>query len=62
MCFLHWKSERKSKNGLVKSVHDESMAIKSKITKKLLPRAPKKSFPKKGNPGRFARTIILKSG
>ena len=27
-----------------------------------LPSDPKKSFPKKGNPGRLARTIILKSG
>jgi len=24
--------------------------------------APKKSFPRNGNPGRFARTIIRKSG
>lgn len=27
-----------------------------------LPNVPKKSLPKKGNPGLFARTIILKSG
>ncbi|KAF4526553.1 hypothetical protein B566_EDAN009124 [Ephemera danica] len=27
-----------------------------------LPRAPKKSLPRKGNPGLFAKTIILKSG
>lgn len=26
------------------------------------PSAPKKSFPKKGKPGRLAKTIILKSG
>ena len=26
------------------------------------PQAPKKSFPKNGKPGRFARAIILKSG
>ena len=26
------------------------------------PKAPKKSFPKNGKPGRFAKTIILKSG
>ena len=40
-----------------------SWRLKSSISlKKLLPRDPKKSFPKKGNPGRFARTIIRKSG
>lgn len=27
-----------------------------------VPMAPKKSFPRNGNPGRFARTIMRKSG
>ena len=59
-----WENQnwKKSKPGWVKSAQDESMVIESKIAKKVSPRDPKKSFPKKGNPGRFARTIILKSG
>ena len=51
----------------VKGEPDRSLQNSSRLEssiwlKKLLPRDPKKSFPKKGNPGRFARTIIRKSG
>lgn len=37
-------------------------SVSSELYSSKLPSDPKKSFPKKGNPGRLARTIIRKSG